>query len=193
VIEIRFHGRGGQGAVVASTILAVACFLEGKACQAFPAFGVERRGAPVEAYLRVAAEKIRLRTNVYTPDHVMVLDPTLIEVIDVSRGLKQGGTLLLNTEKYPDHFDHFKNVSLATVDASRIALKHRLGSRTHPIVNTSMLGAFARATGLVSLDAICAAIEQEIPALQQANQAAAREAFEKLNFVRLTASAGGAA
>lgn len=193
MIEIRFHGRGGQGAVVASTILAVACFLEGKACQAFPAFGVERRGAPVEAYLRVAAEKIRLRTNVYTPDHVMVLDPTLIEVIDVTRGIKPGGTLLLNTEKDPDSFSHFQNVSLATVDASRIALKHRLGSRTHPIVNTSMLGAFARTTGLISLEAVCAAIEQEVPAQRRANQAAAREAYEKLNFVRFAASAGGAA
>jgi len=193
VIEIRFHGRGGQGGVVASTILAVACFLEGKACQAFPAFGVERRGAPVEAYLRVDAEKIRLRTNVYTPDHVIVLDPTLIEVIDVTRSIKPGGTLLLNTEKHPDHFSHFRNVSLATVDASRIALRHRLGSRTHPIVNTSMLGAFARATGLVSLEAICAAIEQEVPAHQQANQNAAREAYEKLNFIRFSASAGGAA
>lgn len=193
MIEIRFHGRGGQGAVVASTILAVACFLEGKACQAFPAFGVERRGAPVEAYLRVAAEKIRLRTNVYTPDHVMVLDPTLIEVIDVCRGLKPGGTLLLNTDKRPDHFSHFRDVSLATVDASRIALKHRLGSRTHPIVNTALLGAFARATGLISLDAICAAIEQEVPALQQANQAAAREAFDNLKFIHFAASAGGAA
>jgi len=193
VIEIRFHGRGGQGAVVASTILAVACFLEGKACQAFPAFGVERRGAPVEAYLRVAANKIRLRTNVYHPDHVIVLDPTLIEVIDVTRGLKPGGTLLLNTEKLPDSFTHFQNVSLATIDASRIALKQHLGSRTHPIVNTSMLGAFARATELVSLDAICAAIDQEVPAQQQANQVAAREAYEKLNFVRFAASAGGAA
>lgn len=193
MIEIRFHGRGGQGAVVASTILAVACFLEGKACQAFPAFGVERRGAPVEAYLRVAANKIRLRTNVYHPDHVIVLDPTLIEVIDVTRGLKPGGTLLLNTEKLPDSFTHFQNVSLATIDASRIALKQHLGSRTHPIVNTSMLGAFARATELVSLDAICAAIDQEVPAQQQANQVAAREAYEKLNFVRFAASAGGAA
>ena len=192
MIEIRFHGRGGQGAVVASTILAVACFLEGKACQAFPAFGVERRGAPVEAYLRVAAEKIRLRTNVYHPDHVMVLDPTLIEVIDVARGLKSGGTLLLNTEKQPEYFQHFQNAALATIDASRIALRHRLGSRTHPIVNTSMLGAFARATGLISIEAICAAIEQEVPAQREANQAAAREAFEKLHFVHFATSAGGA-
>ena len=78
MIEIRFHGRGGQGAVVASTILAVACFKEDKHVQAFPAFGVERRGAPVEAYIRIDQAKVLLRTNVYEPDHVVVLDPTMI-------------------------------------------------------------------------------------------------------------------
>lgn len=191
MIEIRFHGRGGQGAVVASTILAVACFIEGKYCQAFPAFGVERRGAPVEAYLRVDDRKLHLRTNVYTPDHVMVLDTTLIENIDVTRGLKAGGTLLLDTDKEGDAFPRFSCHALATVNASRIALSHRLGSRTHPIVNTAMLGAFARATGLVSLDAICEAIRQEVPAYQEANLAAARQAYEELNFIHFAASAGG--
>lgn len=191
MIEIRFHGRGGQGAVVASTILAVACFIEGKYCQAFPAFGVERRGAPVEAYIRVDDTKVHLRTNVYTPDHVLVLDPTLIEAIDVSRGLKAGGTLLLNTDKKAQDFPRYSTFSLATVDAGRIALTHRLGSRTHPIVNTAILGAFARATGLVSLEAVCEAIRQEVPSHTEANLAAARQAFEELNFIHFAASAGG--
>ncbi len=191
MIEIRFHGRGGQGAVVASTILAVACFLEGKYTQAFPAFGVERRGAPVESYIRVSDQKVQIRNNVYTPDHVLVLDPTLIEVIDVSRGLKPGGTLLLNTDSVKQNNGRFADFSLATVDASRIALHNRLGSRTHPIVNTSILGAFARATRIVSLDAVCEAIRQEVPAKQEANVEAAREAYESLNFVHLAASAGG--
>lgn len=191
MIEIRFHGRGGQGAVVASTILAVACFIEGKYCQAFPAFGVERRGAPVEAYIRVDANKVQLRTNVYTPDHVLVLDPTLIEAIDVTRGLKPGGTLLLNTDKAGDAFPRFSSHSLATVDATRIALTHRLGSRTHPIVNTAILGAFARATGLVSIEAVCEAIHQEVPAHQEANIAAARQAFVELNFIHFAATACG--
>ena len=178
MVEIRFHGRGGQGAVVASNILAVACFLEGKYVQAFPQFGVERRGAPVEAYTRVNSRKIHLRTNVYTPDHVIVLDPTLIEVVDVTRGLKPGGTLLLNTDRLPGDFgERFGAFRVATVDASRIALRHRLGSRTHPIVNTAVLGAFARATGVVSIDAVCEAIRQEVPSSHEANMAAAREAF----------------
>lgn len=182
MIEIRFHGRGGQGAVVASTILAAACFIEGQYCQAFPAFGVERRGAPVEAYLRIDRDKIRLRTNVYHPDHVLVLDPTLIEAIDVTRGLKSGGTLLLNTDRQVSDFERFADFAVATVDASRIALQHGLGARTHPIVNTAMLGAFARASGLISLDAICAAILEEVPAAREANQASARTAYESVNF-----------
>lgn len=182
MIEIRFHGRGGQGAVVASTILASACFIGGQYCQAFPAFGVERRGAPVEAYIRVDREKVRLRTNVYTPDHVLVLDPTLIEVADVTRGLKPGSTLLLNTDLPADYYKQFAEFAVATVDASRIALQHGLGSRTHPIVNTAMLGAFARISGMVSLDAVCAAIIEEVPAAIEANQASARTAYDSLNF-----------
>ncbi len=180
MIEVRFHGRGGQGAVVASNILAVACFLEGKHVQAFPAFGVERRGAPVEAYLRVDERKVLVRTNVYTPDHVVVLDPTLIEVVDVVRGLKPGGTVLLNTDAAPESFERFRAFAVRTVDASRIALRRGLGSRTHPIVNTAILGAFARATGLVGLDAVCDAIRQEVPSQQDANVAAAREAYESV-------------
>ncbi len=180
--EIRFHGRGGQGAVVASNILAVACFLEGKHVQAFPAFGVERRGAPVEAYIRVDDQKVLLRTNVYTPDHVVVMDPTLVEVVDVARGLKAGGVVLLNTDRDPGSFERFRGFAACAVDASPIAVRHGLGSRTHPIVNTAILGAFARATGLVSIDAVCAAIDQEVPSHHEANRNAAREAHESVRF-----------
>lgn len=187
MIEIRFHGRGGQGAVVASNILAVACFLEGKYVQAFPAFGVERRGAPVEAYIRVDERKVRLRANVYNPDYVVVLDPTLIEVVDVSRGLKPGGRLLLNTDRPPESFRKFASHPICTVDASRIALRHQLGSRTHPIVNTSILGAFARATGVVSLEAVCEAIREEVPSQHEQNAAAARDAFENVVFAEACA------
>lgn len=180
--EIRFHGRGGQGAVVASTILAVACFLEDQHVQAFPAFGVERRGAPVEAYIRVDDQKVLLRTNVYTPDHVVVMDPTLVEVVDVTRGLKPGGVLLLNTDRDPWSFPRFRAFATCTVDAGPIAVRHGLGSRTHPIVNTAILGAFARATGLVSLDAVCNAIDQEVPSSHEANRKAAREAYDSVRF-----------
>lgn len=180
--EIRFHGRGGQGAVVASSLLAVACFREGKFCQAFPAFGVERRGAPVEAYLREDDRKILLRTNVCAPDHVVVLDPTLVDVVDVTKGLKSGGTLLLNTDKPAAAYPALASFSLCTVDAGRIALRRRLGSRTHPIVNTAILGALARVTGLVSLDAVCGAIRDEVPSHQEDNTAAARDAWNSVVF-----------
>ncbi|MBI5014402.1 MAG: 2-oxoacid:acceptor oxidoreductase family protein [Deltaproteobacteria bacterium] len=190
MVEIRFHGRGGQGAVVASTILACALFREGKHAQAFPAFGVERRGAPVEAYVRVDDRKVLLRTNVYTPDHVVVLDPTLVQVVDVSRGLKPGGVLLVNADKTPAALQSAGSFAVCTVDASRLALRHRLGSRTHPIVNTAILGALARATGLVSLEAVCEAIHQEVPSYHEANAAAAREAWEAVVFP--AAADGGA-
>jgi pyruvate ferredoxin oxidoreductase gamma subunit/2-oxoisovalerate ferredoxin oxidoreductase gamma subunit len=91
MLEIRFHGRGGQGTVVATILLAKAFFDAGYAVQSFPLFGVERRGAPVEAYLRVDTREIRLRTNVYRPDHLVVLDLTLLQAIDVTQGLKAGG------------------------------------------------------------------------------------------------------
>lgn len=180
MVEVRFHGRGGQGAVVASSILAAACFREGKYSQAFPAFGVERRGAPVEAYVRIDERKVLLRTNVYTPDHVVVMDPTLVEVADVARGLKPGGVLLVNTDKPPSAFPSFAAFRVCTADATRIALRHRLGSRTHPLVNTAILGAFGRATGLVSLEAVCEAVREAVPSHQEDNAAAAREAWESL-------------
>ncbi|MFQ6090097.1 MAG: 2-oxoacid:acceptor oxidoreductase family protein, partial [Candidatus Bipolaricaulia bacterium] len=103
--EIRFHGRGGQGAVVASQILASALFKEGKYVQSFPAFGVERRGAPVAAFIRVDEEPILLRCEIYRPDHVVVLDPTLIAAVDVATGLKGGGWVLINSDREPAEFD----------------------------------------------------------------------------------------
>ncbi|MCX7635027.1 MAG: 2-oxoacid:acceptor oxidoreductase family protein, partial [Syntrophales bacterium] len=97
MLEIRFHGRGGQGTVVATILLAKAFFAAGWQVQSFPFFGVERRGAPVEAYLRLDREKILLRTNVTTPDHVVVQDRTLLQSINIVRGLKPGGWILINS------------------------------------------------------------------------------------------------
>src|SRR5512137_46776 len=101
MLEIRFHGRGGQGTVVATILLAKAFFDAGYFVQSFPLFGVERRGAPVEAYLRIASREIRVRTHVYTPDHVVVLDQTLWQGIDVTQGLKPEGWILLNAPGHP--------------------------------------------------------------------------------------------
>jgi pyruvate ferredoxin oxidoreductase gamma subunit/2-oxoisovalerate ferredoxin oxidoreductase gamma subunit len=178
MIEIRFHGRGGQGAVIASKVMAVAVFNEGRWVQSFPKFGVERRGAPVEAFLRIDDAKILLRNNVYEPDHIVVLDPTLMEAVDVTGGLRKGGVVLINTTRQPADFPKLKGYKVACVDASAIAVKHRLGSAAQPIVNTAILGAIAKATGLVGIDSIAEAIQEEVPIKPEANAAAAREAYE---------------
>ena len=179
MLEIRIHGRGGQGAVIASKILACAFFSEGKYVQAFPKFGVERRGAPVEAFLRVADDKILVRNNIYTPDHIIVLDQTLIDAIDVTTGLKDSGWILTNTIRAPKDFTKLTNFRVGCVDANKIALEYKLGPKNAPIVNTSILGSFARATGLVKLDSIIKSIMDEVPIKPEANARAAREAFEQ--------------
>lgn len=150
--EIRFHGRGGQGAVTAGEILSVAAFKDGKYAQAFGKFGPERRGAPVQAFTRIDSKPIRLRQDIYTPDIVVVLDPSLMKVVDVREGMKKGSILLINTsEKIPGAW---------CVDATRIALDV-IG---RPIVNTAMLGAFSKASGcLVTVDSIVAAIKERFP------------------------------
>lgn len=180
MLEIRIHGRGGQGTVVASILLAKAFFQAGYYVQSFPVFGVERRGAPVESFLRLDQKEIWIRSNVYTPDHIVVLDRTLLEGVRVVQGLKPGGWILLNAPSSPPELGSFAGFQLAFVDATRIALKHQLGSRTHPIVNTAILGAFSRVLGLPPMEAIIKAIEEEVPSKPDQNIQAAREAYEEV-------------
>ena len=187
MVEIRFHGRGGQGTVVATILLAKAFFRDGYCVQSFPLFGVERRGAPVEAYLRLDRQEILTRTNVYTPDHVVVLDKTLLESIDVTLGLKTGGWILVNGPELPAYPNSWSDYKLAFVDATHIALKNGLGTRTHPIVNTPMLGGLARVLGMPSMEAISKAIQREVPSKPKANIRAAEMAYEQ---VQLVGSAG---
>jgi len=101
MIEIRIHGRGGQGAVTTGQIMAIAAFDDGKQSQTFPMFGVERSGAPVQAFARISDEKINIRSQIYSPDIVIVLDASLLETVDVTSGLKEKGTLIVNTNKKP--------------------------------------------------------------------------------------------
>ncbi len=175
--EVRIHGRGGQGAVIASKVLAVALFREGRQVQSFPAFGVERRGAPVTAFLRVSDRPVRLRCEVTEPDALIVLDATLIDAIDVTAGLKSGGLIVINTERSPESFAALSaRYRVATVDASGIAAAHGIGSRSQPIVNTAILGAWATASGEVGLESVCAAIRDEVPLRPDENVAAAAAA-----------------
>jgi 2-oxoacid:acceptor oxidoreductase gamma subunit (pyruvate/2-ketoisovalerate family) len=179
MIEIRFHGRGGQGAVIASKILASALFKEGKHAQAFPAFGAERRGAPVIAFTRFDKKIITRRSMVYAPDHVVVLDEPILEVVDVTAGLKENGWILINTPKPPSAFSRWAKFRVATVDANRIAQENGLGSITSPVVNTVILGAFAKITGLVGVKAVLEGIQEYVPAKAEANVAAAKAAYEQ--------------
>ncbi|MDI9624246.1 MAG: pyruvate synthase subunit PorC [Methanothermobacter sp.] len=174
MIEIRFHGRGGQGAVTAAEILAKAAFEDGKYSQAFPFFGVERRGAPVMAFTRLDEKPIRRRHQIYNPDYVVVLDDGLLEVVDVFAGLKTNGAVIINTREEPQTPPEAKKY---TIDATGIALEI-LG---RPIVNTTMLGAFAGATEEVTIDAIIKIIKETFPGkIGEKNAEAAKKAYENI-------------
>ena len=177
--EIRFHGRGGQGAVSASNILANAAFTEGSYVQAFLLIGAERRGAPVVAYTRIDDKPIRNRSQIYSPDYVVVLDPNLADVVDVASGIKPSGTVFVNSDRDGGEFHFNSEARTITLDVTSIALKHGLGTSTAPIVNTSVLGAFARISGAVGLDALLAAIRQFAPAKPEENAIAAEEAYRE--------------
>ena len=180
--EIRFHGRGGQGAVIGSEVLAYAFFLEGKYVQAFPAFGVERRGAPVTAFCRVDDSPILLRNQIYKPDHVVVLDATMLENVPVTSGLKTGGTVVINGRRQPEAYQDSlgPDCRVFVVDAASVAVEHRLGSAANPIVNTAILGAFSRASGLVAIESVEQAVEAYVPAAKEANRQAARAAYDRV-------------
>ena len=174
MLEIRFHGRGGQGAVTCTELIAKAAIAEGKYAQAFPSFGAERRGAPVTAFLRVSDRPIRIRQNIYEPDVIVVLDPTLLGP-GVSKGLKKNGFIITNSPKTPTEVKKeydFKQ-KVATVDATKIALDTiRL-----PITNTTMLGAVIRATQIVSLESLAEVLEERFGRLAKRNQQAMERAF----------------
>jgi len=182
MLEIRFHGRGGQGAVIASEILASAAFYEGKYVSSFPYFGVERRGAPVTAFTRIDNKPIRVKTQIYNPDHVVVLDHSLLKLVNVTKGLKDGGLVLVNTIKDPKELNINAKV-LATVNASEIALNHSLGSHSAPIVNTAILGAYAKVSGTVKLESLKKAIEENVSGMVDENIASADDAFKNVKVI----------
>lgn len=178
--EIRIHGRGGQGAVTAAQLLAHAAQIEGKHVQAFPYFGAERRGAPVRAFARISDTPILLHSQVYTPDYVVILDPKLYKIIDVTEGLKKDGTIIMNTTKKPNELG-LKGWRVATVDATGIALELNLLVAGLPVVNTSILGAFSKATDEVHLRSVLQAIKENWRgSAGEKNARAAELAYERL-------------
>jgi pyruvate ferredoxin oxidoreductase gamma subunit/2-oxoisovalerate ferredoxin oxidoreductase gamma subunit len=180
MIEVRMHGRGGQGAVLASLLLAHAAHRRGYHVQVFPEFGVERRGVPVTAFARLDRKPIRLRTRVTKPDHVLVLDPALAQYVPLTDGLKPGGTVVMNAPGAAALAGFGRQFRLAWVDASAIAAAHKIGTASAPIVNTTMVGAFAAATGLVGKDDLAEALVELFGAKADVNRAAAFAAFDTL-------------
>ena len=175
--EIRIHGRGGQGSVTAAELIAIAAFEDGKWSQAFPYFGTERRGAPVTAFARIADNPIRIRSQVYEPDYVIVQDPSLIPAVDVASGMKEDGLLIINTEKKPSDLKIHTHATIKTLDATALAIEV-IGV---PIVNTSLLGAFAGATKAIRIESINKAIHERFPGkVADKNITAVKRAYEMM-------------
>jgi len=184
MLEIRFHGRGGQGSVVASEIFARAAFDEGKTVQSFPYFGVERRGAPVTAFTRVDDSPILNKSSIYVPDVVVVLDPGLLRSVDVATGLKPQGMVLANWEGRPDELPLAFEGTRASVDATSIALSLGLGNRATPFVNTAMVGALSRLLGFPEMGSLVSAIHEAVPQKAEENCEAARRAYQRVEIVK---------
>jgi pyruvate ferredoxin oxidoreductase gamma subunit len=187
MLQIRIHGRGGQGVVTAAELLAVAAFQQGRHAQAFPSFGSERMGAPVVAFCRIDEREIRLREPILAPDVLIVQDPTLLHQVDVFQGLKPDGYVLINSRRSFDELGladiarRFRHERLITVPATEIALRH-LG---RPLPNAVLLGGFAALSGLITLAAVSHAIEDKFSGkVAQANVAAAAEAFDHVKRER---------
>jgi pyruvate ferredoxin oxidoreductase gamma subunit len=177
MVEIRFHGRGGQGAVTSAELTALAAIEQGKYAQAFPSFGPERRGAPVMAFVRVSDAPIRTREKIYTPDIVIVLDPSLLRIVNVAAGLKADGLVILNTKKSAEEIRQETGITarLALVDASTIAME----TMRIPITNTTMLGALLKASGILPLEALRAPVQTRFGPIAEKNLKACTRAYEE--------------
>jgi 2-oxoacid:acceptor oxidoreductase gamma subunit (pyruvate/2-ketoisovalerate family) len=180
ILEVRWHGRGGQGAWTASELLARAAIYEGKYIQSFPEFGPERMGAPVAAFTRISNEPIQIHCAVYNPDVVAVLDPTLLKTVPVASGLNEGGTIIINSKENPTDMRKTLNTDkgkIWTVPATEIAMRI-LG---RPITNTAMLGAVARITEIISLESIEKVVKERFRQnIAEKNIKIIKEAYEEV-------------
>ncbi len=178
MIEIRFHGRGGQGAVIASKILAYAYFLDGKSSQAFPTFGAERRGAPVAAFVRADDKFINVRSPIANPDYVIVMAGKLAETVDVTSGIKENGLVIINSDKPASYYSFEEKCTIKTMNVNEIALKHKLGSAIMPIINLPILGIFAKLSSSVSIESLKKAAPKFVPVKVEENIDALVEAYD---------------
>jgi len=187
MVEVRIHGRGGQGAVTAAEMLSIAAFVQGDYAMAFPSFGSERAGAPVVSFCRIDQREIRAREPISEPDALIILDPTLLHQVDVFGGLAADGHILINSERsfaelgLDDLLDRFRPERMLTVPATELAREY-LG---RPLPNAVLLGGFAALTEVVTIDSVEAAIRQKFPSkIGERNVTAARKAFEHVQSER---------
>jgi 2-oxoisovalerate ferredoxin oxidoreductase gamma subunit len=175
MLEIKFKGRGGQGAVVASEILGRAFFLEGKYPQAFSLFGGERRGAPVIGFLRVDNERILLKCQIKHPDHMIIFDLSLTDEKELFQELKPHGLILINSNKEIGFFKNLRRFKIGLIDAGPIARKVGLGGT----FNTAMLGAYIRLTHLLEMETLIEAVRKMVPGKIELNIEVVKEAYEQ--------------
>lgn len=181
MIEMRFHGRGGQGAVTSAELVAQAAIDTGRYATAFPSFGPERRGAPVVAFARVDDQPVRLRSKVYNPDVIIVLDPSLLEIGNPAEGLRENGILIINSSQDAQSLRNQISYKgrLALVDASRIA-REVIGL---PITNTTMVGALVKGTNLVALEALKGPFQRRFGKIAARNIEAMERAYKETNVI----------
>ncbi len=187
ISEFRLHGRGGQGIVIAASVFAEAVFRDGRYARAFSLFGAERRGAPVTAFIRVGSERLMPRSRIYNPDFVVVFDAT-ISGSTLYAGIRDEGKLLINAgagwqETVPPELFENQRFRIYQVDAREIAWKHNLAIGSFPMVNTVMLGAMAKVSGLVSVDTLIKSIKQRVSVSIDANINATIDGYEKVEEV----------
>jgi pyruvate ferredoxin oxidoreductase gamma subunit len=177
MIELRLHGRGGQGAVTSAELLALATISEGNYGQAFPSFGPERRGAPVVAFFRTDDKQIKIRTEITNPDLVLVLDPSILRIVKVTAGLKDDGILIANTKYSPDEIRKELDLTcrLAVVNATKIAFAE-LGI---PVTNTTMLGALLKAKPIVDPDSLIGPLQERFGRIAEKNINAFKRAMKE--------------
>jgi len=177
ILEVRWHGRGGLGAVTSAELVASAAISEGKYAQSFPSFGPERRGAPVVAFLRISDEFIRIRTDIDQPDIVVVIDPRLLSAIDATSGLKKNGKIIVNSRKSPEQLKSEFGFEwpVASVDATKIARE----TIKLPITNTAMMGALERVTEVVKMDSLVEQLKERFGARAGANIEAMKRAYDE--------------
>jgi pyruvate ferredoxin oxidoreductase gamma subunit len=187
--EIRIHGRGGQGVVTLGELIALSAYYDGKCVQAFPSFGVERRGAPIESYIRISNRAISRRDQIANPDYLIILDETLLGIPEIYRGLDKGDIVLVNSCKTNDVlrrlFAIYPDISIVGIDATEIGMRY-IGK---PIVNTAILGAFSAVTKLIDFKSLKKSLEERFSGdVLEKNTAMAAEAFNLFSKKKIKAS-----